>query len=343
MQSIAIKRFLIALGVDESEIQEREGYINAPCPLAPWTHGGGVDSHPSFGIKISNKSRSFYWCFGCSPEAVRLAGLLHRVWLLTGRYPYKAAEILTEHEVYKKNKEKTPEPIDEWADARKKEKPLSGPVLRNYPLLQTASGYEAKRCRDYFRSRGISEQIFNRCGVRYNPHRSTLIYPLTDHSDKIFVLREKSRKTRESWTVSPKLAGFPDMKFSTLRYVGAWFGMGLVLWDKPVMVVEGAEDAMRAASLGFLNTIGSLTASVTDAQIDALLRARVLYLGYDSDVGGSFAHRRITDRIGKRVEIYELNWATAKKKDGNFCKDPGDLPNEDELSFVLSAKKRFLT
>jgi hypothetical protein len=42
-----------------------KGWVNASCPFAQWTHAGGIDGHPSFGVHSADGA-SHYRCQGCS-------------------------------------------------------------------------------------------------------------------------------------------------------------------------------------------------------------------------------------------------------------------------------------
>ena len=63
------------LGTNKREIVNRKtGWLNIPCPLAPWTHEKKRDRSPSFGIKIEDDDESFCMCFTC-----KFNGKLHEL------------------------------------------------------------------------------------------------------------------------------------------------------------------------------------------------------------------------------------------------------------------------
>ena len=341
MREDSIKRFLVALGVDYEGIEEARGWVNCRCVLAPFTHGAGVDKHPSFGISINDEKKSVYYCFGCSPEPKFLSDLLHTVYVLTGSYPWEAARIYGLEENFGDVEEEEEEPTvpDVWErKAVEQPFPLPNKVLRQYPLLAGATGYEARKCRAFLeQTRHIDEEVWQACGVRYDNHSSALIFPMTDKKGDIYLLRARDRRKKSIWTISPTVAGFPDLEFPRLKYIGAWFGLHLIDWKSTLMAVEGAEDVLRVKTLGFSNVIGSCTSSLSGAQIRAL-RANRLILGYDSDAGGKFAHRRIRERVNCGA-LLELDWSIVKKSDGEPCKDGGDLINKADLNLVIAEAK----
>ena len=340
MNADGIKRFLEALGADMSTVSKSDRWVNCACVLAEWTHGSGEDNHPSFGVSISEEGWSYYYCFACSDEARPLNWLLHNIWLMSGRYPWEAAREYIRWEIHDHERKKLEIP-DAWAKPRpKRMQPLPGKVLKQFPLLQGAYSFEARRCREYLEQRGIPEHIQNLCGVRYFEPMQALAFPLTDVNGNVFVIRVWKRKEKYIRTVSPKMVGFPWMKFPSLKSdIGAWFGMHLIDWSKPVMGVEGEGDQLRLLALGYFNVVASATSSVTDRQIDALV-ADTLISGYDADVAGDHACRRIKDRVEGRAILLKANWALAEKEPGVACKDAGDLPSREQLQIVLNALER---
>jgi hypothetical protein len=334
MNELGIKRLLRELGADMDTVFDTgRGWINCACPLAPWTHGGGVDTRPSFGVSISEESSSVYFCFGCSEEVRSLKSLLHAAFILTQRFPFEASRIYLREEIHTEDGEERV--VYDWHGEGQQEdaisaKPLPPEVLRRFPLLEEKNDAEARKIKKWItEDRKISEWVQKLYRLRYDYHRKSVVFPMTDKAGEIYVLRERQRGTKNIWTVTPKIAGFPDLCFSRLRQVGAWFGMRHVNWDKRVMLVEGEFDAMRIASLGFPNVIASATSSVTDAQIE-WLKGSAYILGYDEDKGGRHATRRIAERFQGKVALYIAPWSIVD------CKDGGDLKERRDLEKVLS-------
>lgn len=341
MREEGIKRFLEALGIDRIRMYTERGWVNAPCPLSPYTHAGGSDVRPSFGVHVNEDGHSAWWCFGCSPQGKGLGKLLHNVWIGDGRYPYEAARIFAMEEFWgMKVEEDDSIPLpDRWlVKPVVNTTPLPPTVLRRYPLLQEKDDYEARRIKAWLQvDRHVPEWVQYMCRLRYHYDNQSIIFPMTDVRGNIFVLRERVRKEKRMWTINPELARMPEgTVFPRLRDVGAWFGMELIDWTRPVMLVEGEIDAMRLIALGFFNVLASCTSSVTEAQMDALA-AHTLFLGFDADKGGDFARSRVVDRLRGRCNLLVIDWSVAKKDDASDCKDAGDLPDKNALALVLEA------
>jgi 5S rRNA maturation endonuclease (ribonuclease M5) len=334
VNEFGVTSLLRSLGVAASEIVEdtTRGWVNCPCPLAVWTHGGGEDQRPSFGISIDEDRPSVFYCFGCMHEVQGLGRLLGRIFVLSGAYPWETASIYALHEVQEGHRRlKTPplwdgSPIEDGLPD-----PLPPAVLGKFPILQGDQAPEAVKVRDWIEKiRKIPVWAQNLFRLRYDAQRRSVVFPLTDLDGRIYVLRERRRQTKKIWTVTPKIAGTPGLEFPRLRDTGVWFGMHLANWSDPVMLVEGEFDAMRVASLGFMNVIASATSSVADKQIDALDGDSYI-LGYDADKGGEHAVRRIKDRIGGNTSLRLARWEVVG------CKDGGDLQYEEQLHEVLNS------
>lgn len=336
MHSDAVRKFFLGLGSSDSELVEREKWINTFCPLAPWTHGSGIDTKPSAGISVSEKTKSVFYCFGCSDDKpIGLAELIFNMYALSGSYPWEAAEIFAREENHGHGKSQA-RPPDGWED-RKPASACTLPkwVVRSFPLLQDARGYEAKRAMEWLvEERLIAEWVVNYCQIRLDPDRQALVFPLTDLNGKIHVLRKRQRKAKKMWTVAPKEFRLPDEKWPTIKLTGVWFGLHLIDWSRPVMVVEGELDAMRLMTLGFRNVVASATSSVSKSQMQALT-ADTIFLGYDRDHAGIKANKRIAEELEGKANFFVADWSRVRKEDGTRCEDPGDLPDEESLKTVL--------
>lgn len=326
MREEGIKRFLSAVGVKWSDMRTARKWVNCPCVMAQWMHSSGTDERPSFGVSISNDGPSTFYCFGCHAKATRLEGLLHNIFIMSGEYPWDAAEIFLREENHRSG-EPAFEVPDVWSDVRIPPEPLPVSVTSLFPVLQWLDSDPAIACRKYLLGRGIPEWVQNLYQVRFDPKRSCLVFPMTDISGRIFILRERAITKKMMWTVSPAIVGL-ESEFPKLSEVGVWFGMHMVKWSQPVILVEGEIDLLRLVALGQNNVIASATSSVTDAQLDAL-SSTTLFLGYDSDLAGSHAHSKIIKYIGERAVLFELKWDLVGKKDA------GELRTKKELEEVM--------
>ncbi len=334
MDSRSIQKLLYSIDADEIRVGDK--WVNSRCPLAPYLHGSGVDSRPSFGISIADDNSSVYYCFGCTQEARPLGWLMHNLYVLSGAYPTEAAKIYMENEIFDRE-DALPTYPDPWENVSvRASKPIPPEVLQKYPLLQYSHSPEEREVRFWLSvARGVPEWVQNMCQLRYNPENLSVVFPLVDRHGRVMTMRERIINTKKIWTVSPKLAGF-NGEFTPLTVSGAWFGLHLVDWNLPVVVVEGEIDAMRLMALGYFNVIASATSSVTNAQL-AVLRSETTLLGGDADMAGEKMNKSISKRLHGKTVMFKLDWRLANKTNEIPCKDSGDLPNEQELQKVLDA------
>jgi 5S rRNA maturation endonuclease (ribonuclease M5) len=157
------------------------------------------------------------------------------------------------------------------------------------------------------------------------------------------------RVKKKMWTVSEKIAAedcgkeYPKGRFAKRTQVGYWFGLHLMDWDKPVVLVEGEDDAMRLWDLGKPNSMASGGTAVTKRQLSEILSLQII-LGTDHDKGGNEALKRLKFLLAERAVLYYVDWSKARRSDGKGglkpCKDSRDLPDEDALIKVFSNIKR---
>lgn len=340
MNESAIVEFLCEFGVSQNQIKIVRGWVNCPCIFAEWDHDGGIDTNPSFGISINDEEQSVYVCFGCTRTARLMGDILHRYWILSGEYPFDAAALYMRNENFSVESREDSINIDPWLTFLQKEtsppEPLGRAVIPQFPKIQSSGNPVALQALAYLeKDRLVAHRVVNECGIRFDPEREALVFPLTDAHGDIYLLRERALGQKRIWTVSPKIAGLSeDMEFPKLTQIGVWFGYHLINWRRAVMLVEGEIDALRLRTLGFHNVVASCTSSVTDKQIDAI-HATTVILGYDADKGGRFATRRVRDRMAGKTELLQVDWSLVSKESGNPCKDAGDLRSREDLEIVL--------
>lgn len=328
----SIHQLLRAIGI--REYTDAEHWVNCTCPFARWRHGSGQDTRPSFGISVNDLGVSVYSCFGCMDKAKAIPSLLPALFLMTGTYPWAAAKIIMESGALTLDEILQPGPW-ERPEGERREEPIPREVFVKFPLLRASNSMTAISAARWIgkplseKGRGIPTWVQNYFGLRVDEDRDAVVFPLTNHRGRIYLMRERRVGTKEIWTVSPDIAGVYGMEFARLKDVGVWFGLHLLDWNKPVMLVEGEFDAMRIFALGFRNVVASTTSSVTEAQIDAI-RSDSIILGYDPDKAGEKARERITKHIGGKAIIRIADWTRVGRKDG------GALGSKEELREVMN-------
>lgn len=333
MNKDSVIQYLTALGV--KNIRDSGGdWVNFSCPLAHIKHSSGSDFHPSAGASCSDTSRSIWLCYTCTQESQPIEHLLHTSWLSSGVYPSEAARIFGYNEVlYEEgstvNNISVPDIWDGWENERCKAS-LPVPVVQYFPLVSQLNGDEYSKVTEFLcNKRGINPGVLDIFGVRYCKEFDSVVFGLTLHSGEVVVLRMRNITEKSMLTVTPDMFGLEDIEFPRVKDTGAWFGLHLIDWLKPVMLVEGELDCMRLYSLGFTNVIASCTSSVAPSQINALCGLNYI-LGFDSDEAGKKGNEKIIKQLYDFVSLSIAKWPD---------KDPGNLKSKRELEEVLKSLK----
>jgi len=89
MNAVDAMTLLSALGCSHIKVNLSNTWVASTCPLAIWTHKGGIDKHPSFGVSIHAdveangdvKGESKFKCYTCNVggSLVGEMGLLRRI------------------------------------------------------------------------------------------------------------------------------------------------------------------------------------------------------------------------------------------------------------------------
>jgi len=309
-------------------------WVNFSCPLARWTHSKGTDHHPSAGVSCNDEGISVWLCYSCNHESKPLETLLHSIWVSTGLYPYDAAAIFAREEILIEKEEKerelnVPDIWSGWSEVLPEDE-LPSAILQFFPLLTSVNTPKSSRAMEFLcKKRGINPGVLDVFGVRFCEEYDSIVFPLTTHDGTIKVLRMREPTEKIMKTVSASMFNIKDMEFPKIKNTGVWFGLHLIDWMKPIMLVEGEIDCMRLHSLGFKNVIASCTSSITESQIGMLCGFNYI-LGFDTDDAGKKGNEKVIKFLRSFVSISLAKWPD---------KDPGNLKSALELNKVLNTLK----
>ena len=344
-----INELHLALGSDAEGAGMTGNWSMGRCPLAEWTHEGGTDEHPSFGIHINSKGEVLYHCFTCSKgKTLQIEHLFSKIEKMSGEYPIEARAIA--------RIARFSTDAQETGSDQTRQKSFFGPIEKvdplpysyvgKFPLLHQAdflNDAQALKCREYLLGRGISLLSCERLQVRYVPWggEPILIFSYTDAQGRVFVLVARNVDREEGFFVwNEKVDNkAKDIKFPRLSESFAWFGLDKIDPSRPVMLVEGECDALKLVTFGYFNVIASRGANLTQAQLEAVRSYNHIILGFDSDSAGKKAADKMAafllDRKKSAPLIEKADWNLAKRKDGAPCKDPADLEDRESFAVVM--------
>lgn len=347
-----IERFLLLIGASNITRDAARGWVRASCPLSPWLHEKGADRKPSFGIKSPEGpgQSPFFHCFTCGTSGP-LPRLLHDLTRLSGDRYLEASDFLSQFPVFDEDPDeqrKRPRRIkvtDKYASSVLVERealhnePVPAECLEAFPLLAEKCSLtaHAEALKWLAHTRNISLRSIAAFQLRLYVapvlEDVGVIFPILDRTaERVLDLWVRMIDRKKFFRLSKDYTGSKvDYKAPNL-----WFGNHLYSTDKPLILVEGALDALRLHSLGVSNVLASFGAPSRE-QMESIY-APVVYLGYDND-GENGAGARITKKLAETLQVPSLailDWGVAG------VKDAGELASEAQLRLVFDARTKIL-
>ena len=339
-----IAEFLRILGVKNMQQDEDRGWVRASCPLAPWQHEGGRDRKPSFGIKMPEQEGEvpYYHCCTCQAKG-SLPTLVTLLMRLSGNRMTKASKYLSQFLFFKNDEEEVSGRRrivlhDRFVDTRFTERevrrnvPVPPEVLAQFPPLYEKCDLNAHREALLWlgKERGISVAAMRKYQVRLyvSPLDEVgVLFPIIDRDgETVLDMWARLIDSQQFFRVTRSLSRSPlDYKAPNLLFGNHLFEPG-----RPIILVEGAMDALKLESLGVHRAMASMGALSTE-QAESL-PASAVFLGYGSDAASRKFANRARKKLGNVPSVYLLDWSLAG------CMDVGELATEDQLKKVYAAR-----
>lgn len=312
MKAPGIQQLLNALGA----VGHHSGseWIRGPCPLARWTHAGGHDINPSFGVRIST-SESIAKCYSCEFLG-NLEDLVIEVAQYNRRHKYiegtqiKLAREIAESDgglfdfvgidydvqIAKTVKLLEPIPMD-WFE--------SFPRVHLFPLAVK-----------YLKGRGVMKSQMIDFNIRWDPNKERVCFPVFNAKGELKALQGRTIYP----DVEPRFYMYPHKN----RDTDVWFNENEMDLDRSLVVTEGAFDALSIARC-YSNVVAGLMASVSHVKMRKLWDATHIVTWYDSGKGGNEAREKMTNMgVYKGIPVTHIVPDT----------DAGDQ-SEDEVQSAL--------
>ena len=258
----------------------RDGWVIAPCPLAPWRHGRGSDSNPSFAIKCDDAPGKNV-CLACDwgGSLMDLFGELVRLMPVGSAERKQAVQIMNGIPVTQLKEPLMP--------AKTEEKPTADPYFPTTWLDSFPLAHKVGDCIRYCHGRGISTVEMEGMDMRYDPTSNRICFPIRDWNDNLRGLQGRTLGD-----------GKPPYLF--YKYKGVACGHEVLLGEseldtaKPVLVLEGAFD--RAALYTFTKqTLVLWGLRVTPGRLARLKRLTKIYTCFDNDEAGDRGRARMLE------------------------------------------------
>jgi len=314
-----------------TKIRQSDKNVRTNCPLAPWFHEKGSDSHPSFSVAVNPEGPSPYRCFACGARGTFL-GLLY--------------------ELRRKGK-----PVDDLIDIAKKtevvsfEKKLFHTINMFGPEMVRGLAKEIFEVWDedelspftgkvpkYVFERGLTLDTCRTWGLGYSAEENRLIFPVRRRDGKLVGAVGRALDPK----AQPRYRSFINFQKSNYLYgehllprdgektMSDAFGMNLPANDG-VIVVEGFFDTLRLYQLGYDTAVAIMGSHVSARQKDRLLSfGRPVYLMLDWDVAGNNGREDVIPHLVGRVPLFNVK--------GPEGKDPDDLDDAQLIECLRNAE-----
>jgi len=243
--------FLEALRAKQIHVKGN-GWIEASCPLAPWTHKNRMDSSPSFGLSVRPGERSHFLCFACrqgsAEELLQTIEFYSGLGMVGPKYDYNfplCHQILQDEEYVI--------PLPEYGEFGP-----PGQQFSEWPQYWVDSFTHAAwdmGAAKYLAFRGVSVTTMAQFDLRYDPKRQMIVAPYRDVFNRLAGARGRSLHEGAGKHYDYTYQGVNNARF-------CWYNEPVLNLHGPVVVVEGQFDCWKTVQV-FPKTVANLTAKPT--------------------------------------------------------------------------------
>lgn len=310
------RQMLTLIGVDH--IGVRPGWVTSCCPLAPWTHKGGQDRSPSFGIKVVPGEESFYTCFACGRNGDP-GFLTEELYHLNHKTPrYNQAKLAEAWKFVRDHDQDLFIPTWDPSIGQPKQ------VVRwpEWVVDQYDSWDASTEVSKYLCSREVYSEVADALELKVDHKLGAVVFPIRDFEGFLVGMRGR--------VLDPEAKlRFMDYKHNGVTNTGqVWLGENRVTHRKPLVIVEGNFDYARVFGV-YTNVVAALGATPNADKLKRLAWAWQVILFLDHDEAGQQAAVRM-ERFFERNDcvVERVSYPPG-------LKDPGSM-TDDQVRECLS-------
>ncbi len=289
MNLAQVKQFALAVG---TRVETASGeWAQCKCPLAPFLHDSGRDSHPSCAISYGDNTESVFNCFTCeSGDLFDLLTKLRAFKAKKPRYDLKTAMDLWVQEetgdiILNFNKEEHKEEVE-------KDVPWPEPYLDGFLLA-----HKVPMAMDYLYARNVSTQMAYALDIRWDLPRRAVCFPIRNWVGKLVGLR--GRYIRPGKDEPPyHMYGFKGQRNNL-----PWYGESSVDLDKTVVMVESVFDYTSVARV-YKNILAPLSSGISKPKALRVRDALDVVTLFDNGQGGDKARDKTTKYLSGNVSAH---------------------------------------
>lgn len=135
--------------------------------------------------------------------------------------------------------------------------------------------YQETYNHNYLEKRGVTLETAKKFSIGYDRLEESVVFP-TIVAGKVVALSSRNIHTKAHRVMGRKSLGL--------------FGQQFLDYEKPIIIVEGQIDAMKAYQLGYENTVAVVGSLISEAQMNTITKFPGVYLGFDNDKTGREAN-----------------------------------------------------
>ena len=270
-------------------------WVMTNCPLAPWTHDKGTDSHPSFGVLVK-KGISPANCFACGFSGGMLS--------LIREYGQKAIKdgLVAEEDVME---------LTDYVLLAEEDTDIEDRIVfEDIPTPPQDLIEGIGIWNEYFEGRGITKKAFEEWQLGYSKKERRALFPVYDQKG----IAPVGIVGRAVEGQEPKYKNYPP-RFKKSKYL---YGEHLLSSEgiEKLIVVEGPIDAISIwqkignEGLDGVGVVSLLGAKPSDDQIDKIiaLAQKEIVLMLDNDSTGIRGAQMVHDKIKNRKPLFVVDY-----------------------------------
>ena len=307
-----VKQFALAVG---TKVESSTGeWAQCRCPLAPWTHDSGSDSHPSFAIQYGPNIESSFNCYTCEAGKIgKLIELLEFHGAKAPKYDLNAARKLWLME------ESGDFPMVFTEDEQ--DNPLIETVWPESFLNTFIKASRAPMALRYLNARRVSEELADALDIRWDVSRRAVSFPVRNWSGQLVGLRGR-------YIDADHGARYHDYGYRGQRNKLPWYGEHTVDVDAPVLMVESVFDYASVYRV-YRNVLAPLTVGLSREKLGRIRNVYEIVTLFDNGKGGDKARGKL-EEWAERSGAVVSHLLPPRHRD-----DPGDM-RKKELRKLLS-------
>jgi DNA primase len=260
------------------------------CPLAPWTHSSGKDSHPSMSVRNMGEGTVVFNCFTCH-EKGQVKNLAWKYGDLSKDYAaYEYVRRLYDRSDYDPWAQVAKQPYGQYF---KKVAWMSQQHDKKNPQNVTEESLKEwlKQVPQYALERGLTQKEILEYEIGYDAKERRMIIPIRDHKKELMGVSGRDVTGKQK----PKYKHYQGFKKEKVFYGEQWLDPKV----SAVNLVEGFMDVWRLRRFGKKNVFASMGTSLSTEQIRKIMNWRIVNITIfpDCDAAGMQFAEQMAEKL----------------------------------------------